>query len=449
MALDSTVTSPERTAAVPGVTRLVLLRAPAGAGTEASRVLEAPLVMSRSGTEQGDAAACIETLGVDDPEVSRRHALLEPGEHGAWRVVDEGSHNGTFVNGVRVQARDLACGDVLRLGGHLWLLQSLDLAAGRRLGRRRVADSPLVGEGPAVKAVDEQVRSFAREDAPVVILGETGTGKELVTQQLHAMSGRRGPLLAVNCTALTETVADSELFGHVKGAFSGALRTRDGLFAAATGGTLFLDEIGDLPLSIQAKLLRTLETGEIRRVGDNQALRTDARVVAATHVDLEAAVAAGAFRADLWARLQRLVIRVPALRGRRDDVLPLARHFLAGLGARHTIDVDAAEALVTYAWPYNVRELRNVMEFAVRGARGGRAITRAQLPPRLAEHGLDGASSARPLPVGRAPRDAEELQRLLDHVDWNVAQAAALIGKDRKQIYRWCERFGVVLDRGN
>ncbi|MDD9938765.1 MAG: sigma 54-interacting transcriptional regulator [Myxococcales bacterium] len=436
MSSASTSTSPRRAARAGGVFRLLVLYAPGSQRPGQSSVLERPLLISR---EEGEGGA---RFVLDDSEVSRRHAdLSSEGED--WVLVDEGSHNGSFVNGERVRRVRLAAGDVIRVGQHVLLLQHLDLAASQRLARRRLPDSPLVGDGPAIKAVDEQLSACAKQGGPVLVLGESGTGKELVAQQLHALSGRQGKLVPVNCTALGEQVADSELFGHVKGAFSGALRTTMGLFGEARGGTLLLDELGDMPLELQAKLLRTLETGEVRRVGSATPEHVDTRVVAATHVDLEAAVEAGTFRGDLWARLQRHVIRLPPLRERREDVLPIARHVLQGLRSRHTVTSDAAEALLAHDWPYNVRELRNVIESACEQARGRRAIDLEHLPEALVERLAARMDAPATLPVGRPPESAQELRALLAQHGGNVAKLAELLGKDRKQIYRWCERFGV------
>jgi DNA-binding NtrC family response regulator len=445
MASDSTATSPRGVKSGGGVYRLVALYPPASARAGQSKVLERTLLLSR---EPGDTAEARDArLVLDDAEVSRRHASLRTNDDGSWQLHDEASHNGTYVNGAKVDGARLAAGDVIRVGQHLLLFQQLDLAASQRLVRRRLPGSPLIGESPACKWIDEQIAVCDAQSSPVLILGESGTGKELVAQQLHARSGRKGSFVAVNCTTLTETMADGELFGHAQGAFSGAVRARDGLFVEARGGTLLLDELGDMPLSVQGKLLRTLETGEVRRVGSDRAVHVDVRVVAATHVDLEAAIAAGRFRGDLWARLQRMVIRVPPLRERRDDVLPLVRHYLQAAGARLSLAPDAAEALLVHDWPYNVRELRNVVEGALRLVHGERAIELEHLPAALAAPLAARLREPAARPVGRAPESAEELERILRQHDWNVTKVAALFGRDRKQVYRWCEALGVALEK--
>ncbi len=452
MARVTTVTSPQRPGKAQGVFRLVILYPPKSARGEHSKVLEQTLLLSREAGQMHNAKEP-ERLALSDQEVSRRHALVtavcaeSKRTKTRWQLSDQMSHNGTFVNGERIEQVQLSSGDLIRVGQHLLLLQYLDHAASQRVARRRLANSPLVGDGPACKWIDEQITACAEQNAPVLILGESGTGKELVAQHLHRLSGRKGPLVPVNCTALTETLADSELFGHLKGAFSGALHARAGLFSEAQGGTLMLDELGDMPLSIQAKLLRTIETGEVRRVGSNRATTVDARVVATTNVDLETAVAEGRFRGDLWARLQRQVIRLPPLRERRDDVLLLARHFLRIARSRQSISADAAEALVLHDWPYNVRELRNAIEAAARQACGSRTIDLEHLPAEIANRLTSRLGKPARLPLARSPIDAAELREILQQNSWNVAKVATLLGKDRKQIYRWCDNFGIEIKR--
>jgi DNA-binding NtrC family response regulator len=445
MASDSTATSPRGVKTAGGVHRLVALYPPASARTGHSKVLERALLLSREPADTADAQDG--RLVLADAEVSRRHATLSPNDDGSWQLRDEGSHNGSFVNAAKVESARLLPGDVLRVGQHLLLFQQLDWAASQRLVRRRLENTPLIGDGPACKWIDEQIAACDAQSAPVLILGESGTGKELVARQLHERSGRSGPFVAVNCTTLTETMADGELFGHAHGAFSGAVRSRDGLFVEARGGTLLLDELGDMPLAVQGKLLRTLETGEVRRVGSDRALHVDTRVVAATNVDLEAAIAAGRFRGDLWARLQRSVVRLPTLRERREDVLLLVRYYLQAAGSRLSIAADAAEALLVHDWPYNVRELRNVVDGAIRLAHGDRALELEHLPAALSQRLAGRLAEPVALPLGRAPQNAAELERILRQHDWNVTKVAALFGRDRKQVYRWCEALGVDLEK--
>ncbi len=225
----------------------------------------------------------------------------------------------------------------------------------------------IIGHSAALQQVLHEVDVVAQSDLPVLLMGETGTGKELFAQRVHASSARaKGPMVHVNCAALPESLAESELFGHVRGAFSGASTDRAGRFEAARGGTIFLDEVGELPLSIQAKLLRTLQNGEVQRLGADKPVKVDVRVVAATNRALKDAVSQGTFRADLYHRLSVYPVHVPPLRERGDDVLLLAGHFLevnrARLGLRSLrLDAAAEAALLRYGWPGNVRELEHVM----------------------------------------------------------------------------------------
>ncbi len=223
---------------------------------------------------------------------------------------------------------------------------------------------------PRSQAVLDQIGRVALSDAPILIIGETGTGKELVARHLHAQSERKGPFVAVNCGAVTQSLAESELFGHQAGSFTGASETRVGWFEAANGGTLFLDEIGDLPAALQVKLLRVLQEREVVRVGSRKPIALDVRLVAATNVDLAEAVAAGRFRLDLFYRLNVITLNLPPLRERPGDILPLAEHFLDAYRRRLNLDVralaaDAVHTLRQYAWPGNIRELENVMHSAL------------------------------------------------------------------------------------
>ncbi|WP_175816517.1 sigma-54 interaction domain-containing protein [Burkholderia diffusa] len=224
---------------------------------------------------------------------------------------------------------------------------------------------------PRSLALLERVRLVAPSDANVLIVGETGTGKELIARQVHDGSHRRdGPFVAVNCGALSDTLVDSELFGHEKGAFTGAVGAKPGWFEAANGGTLFLDEIGDLPLSMQVKLLRVLQEREVVRLGSRTGISIDVRVVAATNVDLQQAVMDGRFRGDLFYRLNVVRLDVPRLRDRPGDILPLARHFFDEYRSRlshgpHSIDPRAARRLEAHSWPGNIRELENVIHHAL------------------------------------------------------------------------------------
>ena len=235
---------------------------------------------------------------------------------------------------------------------------------------RRAAAGVLVFVDPASQAILRLLERVAPSEVPVMVTGETGTGKELIARHIHEVSARKGPFLAVNCGAIAPELAESELFGHEAGAFTGAKSRREGWFEAAHGGTLFLDEIGDLPFPLQGKLLRVLQEREVVRLGSRKAMPVDVRLVTATNVDLHAAVAANHFRLDLYYRLNVAHVPLPPLRERKEDIVPLAQHFLRTYSERLKIALpllndDAIATLEQYAWPGNIRELENVMHFAL------------------------------------------------------------------------------------
>jgi len=293
----------------------------------------------------------------------------------------------------------------------------------------------VVAESPAMRDVLRRVARFAASDAPLVICGETGTGKEIVARTVHANSRRAtAPFVAVNVAALPAELLESELFGHGKGAFTGAAGARSGLFEEAHGGTLFLDEIGEMPLELQAKLLRALQDGEIRRVGESRVFGVDVRIVCATHRDLAALVRAGAFREDLYFRLKVLTVSVPPLRERREDILPLALRMLAEEGTSHTGFTEAAIArLLAHAWPGNVRELENAVRHGAALA-AGPEIDAADLPPEL------GAAAAAPsepeLLRTLAEVEREHVLRVIDACGGSQSDAARVLGIARNTLWR-------------
>jgi len=268
----------------------------------------------------------------------------------------------------------------------------------------------VVGHSAALREVIAVARKVAKHPSTVLVTGESGTGKELIARLVHASSPRASaPFVAVNCAAIPESLMESELFGHARGAFTGAAQDRRGLFEEADGGTIFLDEIGELPLALQVKLLRVLQEGEIRRVGDNASRTVDVRVVAATSRDLEAEVAAARFRADLYYRVNVVRLRLPALRERREDIAELAKHFAVAHAARlglpaPAITPAAMRVLLEYSWPGNVRELENVIERALVLTDDAR-IDLAQLPAELGPAAPSRAAS----PNGSHPDATEDL----------------------------------------
>jgi DNA-binding NtrC family response regulator len=377
--------------------------------------------------------------------VSRRHAALrrDPAT-GALLLVDLDSRNGVFVNGHRVSTMSLGPGDVVRLGGWVGVLTGspgpcTELAPGL-LGGERLAEAlaPL--------------RKAAESDLPVVLQGETGTGKEIVTRSLHGWSGRSGPLVAVNCASLPESLAEAELFGYRRGAFTGADRASPGFFRSAEGGTLLLDEVSDLPLALQAKLLRVLEQREVQPLGEARAVPIDVRVVVAGQRSLRDEVREGRFRADLLARLEGVTVHLPPLRDRREDVLALFSHALGVLAEGHApaVAADFAERLCLYDWPFNVRELVLLAKRLL--------VLRGDSSTLRAEHLPEPMTASPTKPVGSSPSSAArpgkstepvELPALLSALrasGGNVAKASAMLGITRQRAYRLMEGGAVDLD---
>jgi two-component system NtrC family response regulator len=313
----------------------------------------------------------------------------------------------------------------------------------RALKRRleRIEGSPrLVGTSSAMDRVRTLIGKVAPTQSTVLILGETGTGKELVARAVHDQSSRAGePFVAINCGALPETLIESELFGHRKGAFTGADEHRVGLFEVADGGTIFLDEIGELPKAMQAKLLRVLESREIRRVGENKSLTVDVRVVCATHRDLPEMVAAGDFREDLMYRINTFEIFLPPLRDRLEDIPELAEHLLgrfrpkANAASRQLAD-DAIEVLKSHVWPGNVRELANVIEHATILCDVG-PITAESLPSHFNRRQLTGAAASRPGPISLRDLEMQAIYQALERHGGNKPKAADELGISLKTLY--------------
>ncbi len=282
---------------------------------------------------------------------------------------------------------------------------------------------------------------YAALDLAILVTGESGTGKELVAGELHRRSERRsGPYLAINCAAIPQTLVESELFGHVAGAFSGAKTARAGLFEQAHGGTLFLDEVGELPLEVQPKLLRVLEEGTVRRVGGNRSLPIDTRVVTATKHDLARRVREGTFRDDLYARLAQGVIRLPPLRARPEDIVTLATHFLSRTSVADTpLHAEDVAVLLAHPWPLNVRELASLIDtLPVDNPPGEPWLHLGPLAAaRMAEYArLSGGDEP-----GRP--SAERLRQLLGRHGGVVSRIAKDLGTHRQQVYRWLERHGL------
>ena len=325
---------------------------------------------SEAGVAKSVSLSARKTLGsapgvdvpIADPLVSRLHAEFDPHEDGVW-VRDLGSRNGTYVEGVRVRDARVPEGGRVRLGATTLTVHydgaptRIDIWPDERFG-------PLIGRSVAMRELFAMIACVAALDGTVLIQGETGTGKELVARALHEASTRAdGPLVVVDCGALPETLLEAELFGHAKGAFTGATTARAGAIESAIGGTVFLDEIGELPLAMQPKLLRVLESRTVRRLGESAHRAVDVRFVTATHRDLRTMVNAGAFREDLYFRLAVLPLSVPPLRERAEDIPLLVEHFLPR-GVRTALDPSFDRDVASQPWLGNVRELRNFVERA-------------------------------------------------------------------------------------
>lgn len=331
---------------------------------------------------------------------------------------------------------------------------------------RVCSDLDIIGKSSAMREVIEVVSRVASTDANILLTGESGTGKEMVARVIHSRSQRSTrPFVPVDCAALPENLLESELFGYEKGAFTGANAMKKGLLETAHEGTLFLDEIGEMSLSLQAKLLRTLQERVVRRLGSNKFIPVDIRIISATNRDLKKAVKDGSFREDLYYRLNVIHIHIPPLRERREDIPLLALHFLRKFSSIHKKGVDsispvAMSALEVYQWPGNVRELQNVIERAVIMTVSGR-IEIEDLPDNLRSQGLDGGETQRTVnnnsPSPLSYREAKEawlatfeknyLQSLLDSTSVNISRAAEIAGINRKTIHRLIKRYNIDLKR--
>ena len=390
--------------------------------------------VSRSRSDGAELIAL--TLG--DARMSSKHARLSR-VGGAWIVEDLDSKNGTWVDRKRITRRPLADGDVMIVGHTAIVFRAsggeepdLDLMPSTQPGLGTLS--------PALAQQFAQLGQAARSTVPIEVTGESGTGKELIARAVHTLSGRRGGFVAVNCGALAASILEAELFGHKKGAFTGAGDDRLGLVRSADNGTLFLDEIAELAPASQAALLRVLQEGEVTPLGADRPIKVDVRVVTATHKSIDAEVDAGRFRADLRARLLGVTIALPPLRERPEDLGPIASQLLS----RHRalpFSIDAVEALYAYRWPLNVRELERALAAAI--AVAGERIELAHLPASL---------RAEPSPIvpvelddaDRALRD--QLAAAIARHGGNLAAVAKELGKDRTQIRRWMKRFGLSRD---
>jgi DNA-binding NtrC family response regulator len=397
-------------------------------GTQRRRIPRAGLLLGRDEVVFDDA--------FDDSRMSVRHAEVRI-EAGRVLIRDAGSEFGTRLNGqILVGERALEPGDVLRLGDTLLVYAPASPSTG-------VAEPELVGASAAMVAVRRSVDAVAARKHMVVVTGETGTGKEVVARLVHQRSGRTGPFVAVNCGTFTEGLLASDLFGHLRGAFTGAVSEQQGLFRAARGGTLLLDEVAEIPLGLQANLLRVLEMHEVRPVGGTRDIATDVRVIATSNRELIDLVQAGLFRSDLYSRLAQWTVRLPPLRERREDIPALTSHLLArcdGLGRKLTPDL--AEALLVHDWPLNVRGLLTVLSVAVVSTAGDEPLS---LGPevRLALWTTRSLAAGFQKKIESLVLDKADLTQLMERFQGKVASAARHLGITRPKLYRmlWAEEI--------
>ncbi|HAK59799.1 MAG TPA: Fis family transcriptional regulator [Nitrospiraceae bacterium] len=392
-------------------------------------------------------AVALGTLGendflLTDPTVSRRHAVVEEKADG-YLLRDLGSTNGTFLDGVRIREGYLSPGSIIRLG-------KTEIAFSRVEERIEALKSAsdhfgdLKGESPCMREVFGILERVAPTDVTVLLLGETGTGKELTARAVHKNSRRSArPFVVFDCGAVSPTLIESELFGHEKGAFTDAVKARQGAFEQAKGGTIFLDEIGELSLDLQPKLLRALDQREVRPVGSEKVVAVDVRVVAATNKDLEKEVKAGRFREDLYYRLSVVSIFLPPLRRRKDDIEMIAASLSKGLSADvgkkfSGLAPEAAEALKAYPWPGNVRELKNVLGRAAAMCDGSRIEARDLFLVQKKSNTLDGLS-------GKTLEEIEKaaIHATLKSAGGNRTAAAKALGIAYSTLYEKMKKYGM------
>ncbi len=383
------------------------------------------------------------TLSLNDPTVSRYHVELTARGDGV-RVRDLDSTNGTFISGARLSEVIIEQDAVITVGKTQLRVQ----IAEQDLGRPPELSSfgKVIGASSAMKQLFGILERVAPTDSTVVLLGETGTGKEVLAESIHQASKRKDkPFVVVDCGSVAPTLIESELFGHVKGAFTGAVADRYGAFLEADGGTVFLDEIGELPLDLQPKLLRVLEGGTVKRVGEDKPRRINVRVIAATHRDLEQMVEEGRFRRDLYYRLAVVLVHIPPLRDRLEDMPLLARHFVKQMGRG---DFELPKPLLArfaaYHWPGNVRELRNVVERALAGAE----FDPLPQEPSPSPKGVAGEDITE-LPFKEAKErlvetfTREYLVALLEKCGGNISQMARTAGIARNYVHRLVTKYGL------
>ena len=389
----------------------------------------------------------------EDRTASRHHFEIQYTERG-YLLIDLNSTNGTWLDSRRVERAYLSLGSQIRAGQSVVTFAPIDEEVTVEPDREGELCG-MVGQSVKMRQIFGLIKKIAPMDVSVIIQGETGTGKELVARAIHELSGRkRGPMVVLDCGAIPPNLIESELFGHEKGAFTGAVASRPGAFERASGGTIFLDELGELRTDLQPKLLRVLENREVRRVGGNDVIEVDVRVIAATNRDLVKEIQAGNFREDLYFRLSVITIQLPPLRQRREDIPHIVRKALADPevvqrhGRKH-LSPAAASVLMAYSWPGNIRELMNVISHVLTFSERDE-IDVAHLPARV-----QGQQTEQPLPFNEhlSFKDAKEqllesfereyISQVLARCDGNISRAARESGLHRKSIERLVKKYGL------
>ena len=454
---------------------------PDNAGDELATVTRAGAPVSRAGGT-GARVAAVHPRGVDwelqlgadkrvagriahdgvaplpHETVSRRHIEIGWSRRAQSHVVrDLGSHNGSRVDGLDLGKDSVALADqsIIQLGDVSLVYERLDPSTFEADAASRDA---IPGRTVAVSRLRDLVQRAAPDPSPVLLIGETGTGKEWISREVHRLSGRGGPLVAINCAALSPLIIDSQLFGHVKGAFTGATSDSPGMFRTADGGTLFLDEIGEMPLELQPKLLRALQENEVQPIGSTRPQKVNVRVIAATNRKLNAAVEAGEFRRDLYARLALWEIDVPALRERRGDLLTWIDRLHAAWQSERPqqepvafeFSPEAAERLLLFEWPNNLRELDRLVHALASAPGLPTPIGAEHLPTWVRPGGepphkapMSGSHDAHPGGGRRPVPTQEEFVTAFERLSGNVRAMAKHFERDRRQIYRWIESYGL------
>lgn len=429
-----------------------------GSGGAVLRVIHPPelewsLTLGRADVTLGRVVNSPSIPALTHETVSRRHLELTfDGRRRRHVARDLKSHNGTRIDGDDLKDAPIELGDqaFIQIGDVSLVYERIDGDPPLQAGAEAAA---IPGQAPAIAKVRKAVDRVASDPSPVLLLGETGTGKEWIAQELHRASGRPGPIVAINCAALSPQIIDSQLFGHVKGAFTGASADHPGMFRAADGGTLFLDEVGELPLELQPKLLRALQEREVQPVGSTKLIPVDVRVVSATNRNLREATERGEFRRDLYARLTLWEIPIPPLRERRGDVLMwIARLHERWLADRPTVPPnallftpEAVEHLVLYPWPSNLREVDRVVHALGSLTATGTPIGPELLPELVRRSGVSSSgSTSRPATPAKPPvPNREEFVAVFERLGGNVRAIAKHFDRDRRQIYRWIESHGL------